>query len=330
MPTIYFDPQTPAKHSRTGASIAAMKHASTRFLIGHCLFICDDPRAIIPSARRKWLSLARLYDKKRSMTFDADRSVKYTYLQLQMQLVRFTTDTERDTTLRTIFVFCSPQNLPEHGLFTSIYNLTDRALQADLEALTSPHGANYITYADEPIQSHWKPRQELNQRVEDRWAEVVAFLKEHSIDLSPLTVMGPRRDILLDKTLDTLLNIHEDFLALVTDFRSAYEQARPFITNSATSALHDLVLLLAYRVQSLSAPHEFAHFLELYEERDTLALLNDSRIPPSDSLTHKARQRLIDHHTAQGNHNIAQALQHGAHGFEAACHRCLLPFFIEH
>lgn len=330
MPEIYFDPQTPSKLTRTGATIAAIKHAATRFLIGNCLFICDDPRAVVPAARRKWLSLARLYDKKRSMTFDADRSVKYTYLQLQMQLVRFTSNIAREADLRTVFVFCSVQNIPPEGNFTTIYNLTERPLKHPLDSLVSSHGANYITYIDEKPHSTWLDREELETHVETCWTKVLQFLETQRITISDLTTASPQRDNALDKALDTLLTVSEAYLTLVTDFRAAYERARPLTVHSSIAQLQDLVLLLAYRVQCLSSPHEFAHFLEIYEERDDLALLNDSRTPPRKNLTTLTRQKLIQHHKTRGNHNIAKALQNGAHTFEASCRHCLLSFIVEH
>jgi hypothetical protein len=66
-----------------------MRHFHTREYLGKALIICEQPTVTLSAARKQWLKLARIIQKQRASTLNADKILKYTHAIAHMQHLQF-------------------------------------------------------------------------------------------------------------------------------------------------------------------------------------------------------------------------------------------------
>lgn len=263
--------------ARGTESIAAdiMRHLYSRQHLGRAVVVSDNPVAILSASRKQWLKLARSIQKQRSSTLNADKILKFTHIITRMQHMRFSAKSPIDNPDADIY-FLDPSQvsvMPIHCWTVYVLNdLPEPAARAMLRLM--PAEALIVDYQQSPI---WDglglpPKHDLEQQVKQEWKRAKNFLEEHNIDITSLLRGDIQNVEAIDEALDTLLNISYKFLQIANDFQHSLELARPLKLNRETRRQHDMLVLLAHRVQALSPGAFTQQFLEVYNEDDTIFL----------------------------------------------------------
>src|SRR5262245_57222451 len=87
----YFEIRQSNRRRAETITADAMRHLYTRQHLGKAVVICDEPTAIVGSARKIWLKLSRSLQRQRASTVNADKILKYTHAVTRMQRMCFST-----------------------------------------------------------------------------------------------------------------------------------------------------------------------------------------------------------------------------------------------
>jgi hypothetical protein len=286
-----------------------VRHLHTRQYLGKTVVVCDQPVAMLSAARKQWLKLSRLLQKRRASTLNADKILKYTHSITRMQHMGFSAKSPLEQPEADIY-FLTPAKLdvmPVHCW--SVYLLlqldTVRAAHM-LEQL--PAEALLIDYASSGVWEglHLQPKKLLEARVSNQWRQVQQYLRSYDIDVHKLITDDIHNVDAMDDALDTLLGVNHSFLQIANEFQRTFELARPLRLPKEQRNAYDSLILLAHRVQALTPGTFGAQFLESYKEDDTFFLYDArrQRITGTESLAES-----IARHTAAGRLHLARALR---------------------
>lgn len=289
-----------------------MRHLHTRQHLGKVIIMCDQPLALLASARKQWLKLSRVIQKQRASTLNADKILKYTHTIAHMQHMRFSSkapleDPEADVyflepdsgqilPLQCFTVYSIRQNLSEETALSTIAQLPEEALIVDYSQ-TVPWDTFGLL-----------PKAMLEHEVGSAWKRVHAFLTSRDIAIGELIKDGLHNVEAMDDALDSLLSVSGKFLDVANTFQHTWELSRPIRIKQHTRQEYDSLVLLAYRVQALSPGAFTQRFLESYNEDDTFFLYDTYKrqfVAPTESL-----QEAVDRHTAAGRPHLALALRY--------------------
>jgi hypothetical protein len=309
MAKCYFERRKQSAKGTDSLIADMMRHLHTREYLGKAIIICDQPVVTLSAARKQWLKLARVIQKQRASTLNADKILKYTHAIAHMQHLHFSAKDPLEDPDGDIY-FLSPEQL--HLLPLRCFSVYV-AHPIDLNIATGilaqlPDSALIVDYDH----GHWEKlglqtKHILEQKVVEEWQEVTAFLALNDINIVKLST-GSIQDIeAMDDALDTLLGISHPFLQVANSFQHALETARPLRLSQETRRGYDAFSLLAHRVQALSLESFTQRFLETYNEDDTFFLYDFVKGLPlraSEGLT-----EIINYHLRAGRVNLAKALQ---------------------
>ncbi|HYH75681.1 MAG TPA: hypothetical protein VD735_07040, partial [Candidatus Saccharimonadales bacterium] len=278
--------------------------------LGKAVVISDRPVAILGPARKQWLKLARVIQKQRSATLNADKILKYTHTITRMQHMRFThKEALQDTEAAVYFLtpaMCSL--LPAHCYTIYITATLSHTVAANIiEQL--PTEALIVDYDQ---QMTWdslqlQPKSALERQVTDEWDRVSNFLAANDITIRSLRYADRTHNIdAMDDALDTLLSMSHRFMHIANDFQRALELARPLRIPRDLREEYDLLIILAHRVQALSPGAYSQRFLESYNEDDTFFLYDHTKrrfVVSGESLA-----EAVQRHLHAGRRTLARRL----------------------
>jgi hypothetical protein len=300
------------RSARGSDSLAAdiMRHLHTREYLGKALVICDQPAVTLSAARKQWLKLARVIQKQRASTLNADKILKYTHAIAHMQHLHFSSRSVAEDPDSDIYFLTAEQlhTLPMQCLTIYVTTPLEQSTARNLIAQLSE--SSLIVDYDHP--SEWvmlglEPKRALEQHVTEEWKQAKAFLELNDIDIKELTT-GNIQDIeAMDDALDTLLSISHPFLQVANNFQHSLEVARPLRLNQQIRREYDAFSILAHRVQALSLETFTQRFLETYNEDDTFFLYDFSKGIPLQ--THDNLMEIVNEHASAGRMNLAKALE---------------------
>jgi hypothetical protein len=250
------------------ATIAAdlARHIQTRQYLGTTVIVCDNPTAILSAARKQWFKAIRNLQRLRASTLNAEEILRLTHALMHMQDMQFTAKTHTDQPGASAY-FVAPgqiKSLPPHCY--SLY-LTEGLAAPDYPKVFKQmhRGGLVINYVQSAGLAKYglQPKTALEEKLLEIWDDLVAFLRQHSVDPAGLIVGNTLQFDAMDAALDTLLNISDDFLPKAARFQRAMNQAQPFIAiASAQQKKFEAVTRLAHRVQALT-PGNFNNYLSI-------------------------------------------------------------------
>lgn len=311
MSRCYFELRTQSAKGTDSIAADMMRHLHTRQHLGKVVVICEQPLALLASARKQWLKLSRVIQKQRASTLNADKILKYTHTIAHMQHMRFSNkapleDPEADVyfleadssqilPLQCFTMYSINLNISRHAL-SMIAQLPDEALIVD------------YTQALPWDEFGLQPKTMLEHEVATSWRRVHAFLISRDIVIGELIKDGLHNVEAMDDALDSLLSVSGKFLNVANNFQHAWELSRPIRIKQHIRQEYDSLVLLAYRVQALSPGAFTQRFLESYNEDDTFFLYDTYKrqfVAPTESL-----QEAVERHTAAGRPHLALALRY--------------------
>lgn len=260
------------------ATVAAdiTRHLHARKHLGRALVVTDNPLGLMCVVRKQWLKVARLIQKQRAGTLNADKILRLTHAIAHMQRVIFTTHPPRQQPNAHIF-FVKPDNLTviPHNCY-SVYVATAMdtgVLGKILHQL--PDATLIIDYANtiNPQQLALHPKDELHEDALRQWQKVTTFLDGLGITIDRLVNDGIQQVGVIDEALDLLLGESRRFLQVAGAFQHARELAQPLDIPLAEQQRYEMLSMLAHRVQALT-PGSFTMEIddEAFHERETFFL----------------------------------------------------------
>ncbi len=310
MAKCYFELRNQSARGTDSVAADIMRHLHARQHLGKAIVICDQPTALLAACRKQWLKLARLIQKQRSSTLNADKILKYTHTITHMQHMRFTSKPPLENPEAEVYFLdrVDDQSLPVHCF--SVYVQSRPSLESIGPVLAQLPRETLIIDYDHTIS--WQnvglePKSTLEAQVTNEWQQVQQFLTGRDIAVSQLIQGGIHNIEAMDDALDTLLAASNQFLRIANEFQRALELARPLRVPKRTREQYDSLVLMAYRVQALSPGIFTQHFLESYNEDDTFFLYDvhkrrfvTSGEPLADAVTR---------HLAAGRSRLAHSLR---------------------
>lgn len=312
MSRCYFELRTQSAKGTDSIAADMMRHLHTRQHLGKVVVICEQPLALLASARKQWLKLSRVIQKQRASTLNADKILKYTHTIAHMQHMRFSSkaplkDPEADVyfleagssqivPLQCFTVYSTSSHLSQQAVQSIIVQLPDEALIVDYAHMLPWNECGLL------------PKDMLEHEVTLAWKRVHAFLVSRNIIIGELFKDGLHNIDAMDDALDSLLSVSGKFLKVANAFQHAWELSRPIRIKQHTRQEYDSLVLLAYRVQALSPGAFTQRFLESYNEDDTFFLYDTYKrqlVAPTESL-----QEAVERHTAAGRTHLALALRY--------------------
>lgn len=264
--------------SQPTATIAAdiTRHIHARKHLGRAIVIADNPLGLLCVIRKQWLKLARLIQKQRAATLNADKILRLTHAIAHMQRVAFTTRSPRQQPDAHIF-FVTAHDLATipHSCY-SIYVATK--LQSDqlgriLHQL--PNAALTVDYfgSIDPLTLGLRPKNELQEDVTAHWQAAMTFLNGRGITLDAFVRDGVQQLSPVDEALDLLLGESRRFLQIAGAFQRSRELAQPLDIPLAEQQHYEMLTMLAHRVQALT-PGSFIMDIDddAFHEKETFFL----------------------------------------------------------
>jgi hypothetical protein len=230
--------------------------------------VCNEPEVWLAAVRRQWLKLARELQRRRALATDAVEILKFTYTITQMQHMRFEVGPGAGASGPARMVFLpAGQVEPEAAGCLSLY-VVDSVTKVEALVRQVGHCGLIIDYVDSlsPDTQGLQPRSELEEMVQERWTALTTYLKSLHVQVAGL-VQPIGRTEALDEAIDYLLDESDEFLQLAGSFARSLELARPLeLTNQTVRTQYEAVMILAHRVQCLSATGFNDRFLKIYAD----------------------------------------------------------------
>jgi hypothetical protein len=294
-----------------------MRHLHTRQHLGKTVIVCEQPLALLSSARKQWLKLSRSLQKQRASTLNAEKILKYTHTITRMQRMHFSAKTPLEQPDADVY-FLSPDKtevMPVHCW--SVYMLCPvPARIAKVVLAQLPSEALIIDYCQSKTWQNLgsQPKKALEERVANEWRQVQQFLRGYHIDVTKLIIDDVHDIEAMDDALDILLGgVSHRFLQVANEFQRALELARPLRLSKRARSSYDALVLLAHRVQALNPGAFSQHFLETYNEDDTFFLYDPNRVRKQITGSETLAEAFARHARA-GRTNLARSLQALAEG----------------
>ena len=311
MKDCYFELRKTSKEGDINLAADMMRHLYTRQYLGKTIIICQRPAIFLSAAHKQWLRLSRTIQRQRASTLNADKILKYTRTITHMQHLRFAAKSPIEYPEGDVF-FVHETNLDIIPLkCLNVYCTTDVDVENIVKLIDQlPSDALLIDYDQT---NHWhefglKPKRELEACVLEEWEEVQTFLKSYDINPVMLSIENNSNTNTMDDALDTLLGISDQFLRIANHFNRTLELARPLRITKAMRSKYDMFVLLAHRVQALSAGDFTQRFLEVYSEDDTFFLYDAKKYFLRNS-SGESLLELIKRHRDAGRIHLVQALR---------------------
>ncbi len=309
MAKCYIELRTTAARGTDSIAADMMRHLHTRQHVGRTMVITEQPASMLAAARKQWLKISRALQKQRAQTINADKILKYTRTIAHMQYMRFTAKSPLDADAAVYFM--APDDItiaPLHCLTIYVLQEPEESAAAEL-VVQLPTDALVVDYRHK---IPWErllglqPKSVLEAQVHTEWHQVLQFLGGYKINIDVLEHGGMRNVEAMDNALDTLLGISRKFMQVANEFQHTLELARPMHIPKAKRSAYDSLVLLAHRVQALSPGAYTQHFLDTYNEDDTL-FFNDVLRGLAASSTETLAEAYA-RHTAAGRYHLAKAL----------------------
>lgn len=305
----YFEPRRAPLLQTTELTADLMRHLHARQYLGKAVVVHQSPIPTLRVARKQWLRLARLTQKNRASTINADKILRFTYAITHMQHMEFTAKAPQQHQQGHVY-FASPNTLST--LPTNCFTLYICAplTTAQYVALDTqlPAEALIVDYTGQPETAlmHLRPKQLLEQKVVTEWHKIHHFCQEAGVNLTQLTHTQFTEADAMDNALDSLLGLGYSFLTQASAFQHALELAKPFHIPKRTQEYYNTLTVLAYRVQALTpgSPVSGA-MLRTYHEDETF-FLHDITL----DLGQEGEDigQIASRHQQAGRENLADAL----------------------
>lgn len=306
----YFELRNQSARGTDSLAADMMRHLHARQYLGTAAIVSTDPKTTLSAVRKQWLKLVRNIQKQRASTLNADKIIKYTHAIARMQQMHFTLRPSYEAPSSEVFVLTPDK----------ISTMPPRALTVYLGISISPTEANHLIerlpadglIVDYAHALNWPalgslPKTVLEQHALEGWQQIVRLFEQYNIPLHGLSVPSYKNTEAMDDALDTLLGIRQAFLGHAQRFQRALELARPMSLSAEIRQEFDTFSLLAHRVQSLSPGIFNQHFLEIYNENDSL-FLHDQHFLET-TLSHDVIAIAITKHAIAGRPNLTAALE---------------------
>lgn len=296
------------------SSLAAdvARHLHARQYLGKAVILCENPVVMLSAIRKQWLKLARVIQKQRAATLNADKILKYTHTITHMQNMQFTAKLPSDLPSADIYILNEhTTQLPPRCW--SVY-VCSRPSDSLYLANQMPSDSLIIDYEQS---TDWQalglePKKLLEQRVSQDWKQAHDFLKSYNVDIDNF-YDGQRQNVdAIDDALDTLLAVDHKFLAVASEFQRTLELARPIRLSQEIRQQYDNFILLAHRVQALGRSPFTQRFIEIYNEDDTF-FLHDRGKRLLGEIFGQNLLATLERHRKAGRYNLVEALQNKAH-----------------
>lgn len=312
----YIEQRNASAHGSSSLAADVARHLHARQYLGKAVILCENPVVMLSAIRKQWLKLARVIQKQRAATLNADKILKYTHTITRMQNMQFTAKLPAEYPSADIYILEShTTHLPPQCWSTYICGPIADSLHL---ANQMPADALIIDYTQH---TDWmalglEPKKLLEQRVRQDWKQAYDFLQSYNINIDDF-YKGQRQDVdAIDNALDILLTVDHKFLSVASEFQRTLELARPIRLTKETRQEYDNFMLLAHRVQALGRSPFTQRFIEIYNEDDTFFLHDRGKrllieILGQDLLT------TLERHKKAGRLNLAEALKNKAHAQNA-------------
>ncbi|HZM63500.1 MAG TPA: hypothetical protein VFB59_00015 [Candidatus Saccharimonadales bacterium] len=273
---LYFEQRAVSGPGNTeGIAADMMRHLYTRQYLGKTLVVCEQPVALLSTARKQWLKLSRSLQRQRSSTINADKILKYTHGIAHMQRLRFAPKPPLEHPNTDVFFLIPEQLQPFPAQCISLYltcPLDEKLAKQILDSL--PADALIVDYTK---MIKWsalglESKEHLEKRVAEEWKQVTQFLREYGIRISGLQKNDLYSVDAMDDALDILLAVSHRFLTVAGSFQHILELARPMRMPKTQREKYDSFMLLAHRVQALTPGAFSQQFLQVYNEDDAFFL----------------------------------------------------------
>jgi hypothetical protein len=308
----FIEQRSASAHGSSSLAADVARHLHARQYLGKAVIICENPVVMLSAIRKQWLKLARIIQKQRAATLNADKILKYTHAITHMQNMQFTIKPPGEQPGSDVYILDSKTiQLPPQCWSTYICGSVADSLHI---ANQMPADALIVDYAQH---IDWQalglePKKLLEQRVHQDWKQAHDFLKSYSINIDNFYV-GQRQNVdAIDNALDTLLTVDHKFLSVASEFQRTLELARPLRLSKEARQQYDNFILLAHRVQALGRSPFTQRFIEIYNEDDTF-FLHDRGKHLRGEVSGRDLLATLERHKQAGRLNLAEALKNKAH-----------------
>lgn len=308
----YIEQRNASAHGSSSLAADIARHLHARQYLGKAVILCDQPVVMLSAIRKQWLKLARVIQKQRAATLNADKILKYTHAITHMQNMQFTSKAPTEHPGADVYILDSATtHLPPQCWSTYICGPTQDNLRL---ANQMPSDALIIDYEQS---ADWQalglePKKLIEQRVRQDWKQAYDFLQNYGVDIDGF-YNGDKQNVdAIDDALDTLLAVDHKFLSVASEFQRTLELARPIKLSKEIRQQYDNFILLAHRVQALGRSPFTKRFIEIYNEDDTF-FLHDGGKRLLAEIFGKNLLQTLERHQKAGRFNLAKALENKAH-----------------
>ncbi len=220
-------------------------------------------------ARRQWMKLARVLQRRRGAASNAVEILKYTYTITQMQHLELAVASPRDAPEAAMYFVRSAELRQVPANCLTLY-LTGTAAEAAVHRIVAelPARSLVVDYCGQLEVGDFglQPKLAIEREVLESWRLIEAFLAAQSIDVRLLAVTAGATEA-FDDALDVLMGVEAEFLALAGVFQRVLDLARPLKTIPKLARdEYEILLMLAHRVQTFSSNGFSPHFLSTYAD----------------------------------------------------------------
>lgn len=308
----FIEQRNASAHGSSSLASDVARHLHSRQYLGKAVIICDNPVVMLSTIRKQWLKLARVIQKQRAATLNADKILKYTHAITHMQNMQFTSKLPSEHPGADVYILgSSTVQLPPQCWTTYVCGpITDSLHLAN----QMPADALIIDYTQ---LTDWEalglePKRLLEHRVHQDWKQANDFLQSYGINIDDFYDGQMQNVDAIDNALDTLLAVDHKFLSVASEFQRTLELARPLRLNKDVRQQYDNFILLAHRVQALGRSPFTQRFIEIYNEDDTF-FLHDRGKRLLDEIFGEDLLATLERHKQAERLNLVEALKNKAH-----------------
>lgn len=312
----FIEERSASAHGSSSLAADIARHLHARQYLGKAVILCDQPVVMLSTIRKQWLKLARVIQKQRAATLNADKILKYTHAITHMQNMQFTAKAPSEHPGADVYILeGATPHLPPQCWSTYICSRIHDGLHL---ANQMPTDALIIDYEQT---TDWQalglePKKMIEQRVRQDWKQAHDFLQNYGVNIDNF-YDGERQNVdAIDDALDTLLAVDHKFLSVASEFQRTLELARPLKLSKDIRLQYDNFILLAHRVQALGRSPFTKRFIEIYNEDDTF-FLHDGGKRLLAEIFGKNLLQTLERHQKAGRFNLAKALESKAHAYGA-------------